>query len=150
LQQIEDPTAKILGIIAQAIANVALGFAQATAAPATTSAGVFGWIAAAVAGTATMISTIAAIKSATSANFAQGGIVPGSSYSGDNIRAYGLNSGELILSMAQQNTIADRLTSSPMDNLNLSATIDAEQIRLVLNNRGRRTGRGEYVQTKFG
>jgi hypothetical protein len=61
-----------------------------------------------------------------------------------------LNSGELILSMAQQNTIADRLTSSPMDNLNLSATIDAEQIRLVLNNRGRRTGRGEYVQTKFG
>jgi hypothetical protein len=150
LQQIEDPTAKILGIIAQAVANVALGFAQATAAPATTSAGVFGWIAAAVAGTATMISTIAAIKSATSANFAQGGIVPGSSYSGDNIRAYGLNSGELILSMAQQNTIADRLTSSPMDNLNLSATIDAEQIRLVLNNRGRRTGRGEYVQTKFG
>ena len=132
LQQIEDPTAKILGIIAQAVANVALGFAQATAAPATTSAGVFGWIAAAVAGTATMISTIAAIKSATSANFAQGGIVPGSSYSGDNIRAYGLNSGELIL------------------NLNLSATIDAEQIRLVLNNRGRRTGRGEYVQTKFG
>ena len=150
LQQIEDPTAKILGIIAQAIANVALGFAQATAAPATTSAGVFGWIAAAVAGTATMISTIAAIKSATSANFAQGGIVPGNSYSGDNIRAYGLNSGELILSMAQQNTIADRLTSSPMDNLNLSATIDAEQIRLVLNNRGRRTGRGEYIQTNFG
>jgi hypothetical protein len=149
LQQIEDPTAKILGIIAQAIANVALGFAQATAAPATTSAGVFGWIAAAVAGTATMISTIAAIKSATSANFAQGGIVPGNSYSGDNIRAYGLNSGELILSMAQQNTIADRLTSSPLDNLQLSATINAEQIDFILRNRGLRQGRGEYIQAIF-
>jgi hypothetical protein len=148
LQQVEDPSAKILGIIAQAIATIAQGFATATTAEA--GKGVWAWIAAVVAGTATMLSTIATIKSATSANFAQGGIVPGSSYSGDNIRAYGLNSGELILSMAQQNTIADRLTSSPMDNLNLSATIDAEQIRLVLNNRGRRTGRGEYVQTKFG
>ena len=148
LQQVEDPSAKILGIIAQAIATIAQGFATATTAEA--GKGVWAWIAAVVAGTATMLSTIATIKSATSANFAQGGIVPGSSYSGDNIRAYGLNSGELILSMAQQNTIADRLTSSPMENLQLSATIDAEQIRLVLNNRGRRTGRGEYVQTKFG
>jgi hypothetical protein len=149
LQQIEDPTAKILGIIAQAIANVALGFAQATAAPATTSAGVFGWIAAAVAGTATMISTIAAIKSATSANFAQGGIVPGSSYSGDNIRAFGLNSGEVILNRAQSDSIADQLTSSPMGDLQLSTVIDAEEIRFILNNRGRRTGRGEYVQSRL-
>ena len=149
LQNVEDPAAKVMGIIAQAIANVALGFAQATAAPATTSAGIFGWIAAAVAGTATMISTIASIKSATSGNFAEGGIVPGNSYSGDNVRAYGLNSGELILSKSQQNTLADNLTGSGLGNLQLSAVIDAEQIRMVLNNRGRRTGRGEYIQSRF-
>ena len=149
LQQVEDPAAKVMGIIAQAIANVALGFAQATAAPATTSAGVFGWIAAAVAGTATMISTIASIKSATSGNFAEGGIIPGNSYSGDNVRAYGLNSGELILSKSQQNSIADQLQGGGLGNLQLSAVIDAEQIRVVLNNRGRRTGRGEYIQSRF-
>lgn len=149
LQQVEDPAAKVMGIIAQAIANVALGFAQATAAPATTSAGVFGWIAAAVAGTATMISTIASIKSATSGNFAEGGIIPGNSYSGDNVRAYGLNSGELILSKSQQNSIADQLQGGGLGNLQLSAVIDAEQIRMVLNNRGRRTGRGEYIQSRF-
>lgn len=149
LQQVEDPTAKILGIIAQAIANVALGFAQATAAPATTSAGVFGWIAAAVAGTATMLSTIASIKSATSGNFAEGGIVPGNSYTGDNVRVYGLNSGEVILNHAQANTVAQELEGGSIKNLQLSAVIDAEQIRLILNNRGRRTGRGEYIQSNF-
>ena len=149
LQNVEDPAAKVMGIIAQAIANIALGFAQATAAPATTSAGIFGWISAAVAGTATMISTIAAIKSATSANFAQGGIVPGNSYTGDNVRVYGLNSGEVILNHAQANTVAQELEGGSIKNLQLSAVIDAEQIRFVLNNRGRRTGRGEYIQSNF-
>ena len=149
LQQVEDPAAKIIGIIGQAIANVALGFAQASASPATTSAGVFGWIAAAVAGTATMLSTIASIKSATAGNYAEGGIVPGSSYSGDNIRAFGLNSGEVILNRAQSDSIADQLTSSPMGDLQLSTVLDAEEIRFILNNRGRRTGRGEYVQSRF-
>ena len=44
LAQIEDPGAKIAGLIGQAVANIALGFAQATAA--SSKAGVFGWIAA--------------------------------------------------------------------------------------------------------
>ena len=149
LQQVEDPAAKIIGIIGQAIANVALGFAQASASPATTGAGIFGWIAAVVGGTATMLSTIAAIKSATAGNYAEGGIVPGTSYSGDNIRAFGLNSGEVILNRAQSDSIADQLTTPALGNLQLSTVIDAEQIRLVLNNRGMRTGRGEYVQSRF-
>jgi hypothetical protein len=96
-----------------------------------------------------MLSTIAAIKSATAGNYAEGGIVPGSSYSGDNIRAFGLNSGEVILNRAQSDSIADQLTSSPMGDLQLSTVIDAEEIRFILNNRGRRTGRGEYVQSRF-
>ena len=85
LQSIDDPAAKVSGIVMQAVANIALGFAQAAASPATGAAGVFGWIAAATAGVATMVSTIAAIKSATAGSYAEGGLVPGSSFSGDNL-----------------------------------------------------------------
>ena len=108
LQQIEDPAAKVSGIVMQAVANIALGFAQAAASPATGAAGVFGWIAAATAGVATMVSTIAAIKSATAGSYAEGGLVPGSSFSGDNLTA-NVNSGELILNRAQQGSIASQL-----------------------------------------
>ena len=148
LQQVEDPAAKIIGIIGQAIANVALAFSQADLKEGR-SGNIWSWIAATVAGAATMVSTIATIKSATAGNYAEGGIVPGSSYSGDNIRAFGLNSGEVILNRAQSDSIADQLTSSPMGDLQLSTVIDAEEIRFILNNRGRRTGRGEYVQSRF-
>ena len=34
-----------------------------------------------------------------------------------------------------------------LDNLNLTATIKGEQIKLALNNNGRRTGKGEFVQS---
>ena len=148
LQGLEDPSARVFGIIAQAIASVAQGFAGALASPATTSEGIWAWIAAAAAGTATMISTIASIKSATSGNFAEGGIVPGNSYSGDNIRAYGLNSGELILNRSQQDSIASQLQDGGMQNLRLSATVTGDQIRLVLNNNGKRKGFGEQLTFK--
>lgn len=147
MSQIEDPAAKVLGTIAQAIATIAQGFAIATSKEA--NKGVWGWIAAVAAGTATMLSTIATIKSATK-GFANGGIVPGNSYSGDNLRTsdYGVNSGELILNRAQQNNIAAQLQGGGMQNLNLTATVTGEQIRLALNNTGRRTGNGEYLKFK--
>lgn len=150
LQQLEDPAAKVSGIVMQAVANIALGFAQAAASPATGAAGVFGWIAAATAGVATMVSTIAAIKSATSGGFANGGIVPGSSFSGDNLRTsdYGINSGELILNRAQQGAIAGQLNSNPMGNLRLSTEISGSNLRVVLNNDNRQRGgsRGFYSE----
>lgn len=116
--------------------------------------------------------TLLAIEALTTADvllpfpFANGGIVPkaaggmlipGNSFSGDNLRMpvdggrgwIGVNSGELILNHVQQNNLANALTGGGMQNLNLSASISGEQIRLVLNNNGRRTGRGEYVQTNF-
>ena len=152
LQQIEDPGVKIAGIVGQAIANIALGFAQATA---NTPGGIFGWIAAITGGMATMLSTISAIHSAT--GYAQGGIVDGRgggfvggmAYSGDNVGNVRLDSGELVLNRAQQSTLATQLEGGGMQNLRLSAVITGEQIRLVLNNNGRRTGKGEYVQTNF-
>ena len=139
LQQIEDPAAKVSGIVMQAVANIALGFAQAAASPATGAAGVFGWIAAATAGVATMASTIAAIKSATSGSYASGGIIPGNSFSGDNLTA-NVNSGELILNRAQQGSIAGQLNSNPMGNLRLSTEISGSNLRVVLNNDNRQRG----------
>ena len=148
LAGIEDPAVKVFSIIAEAIATVALSFSKALSKD--TKLGVWGWIAAAAAGTATMLSTIGAIKSATSGGFAQGGIVPGNSFSGDNLRTndYGINSGELILNKAQQNSIASQLSNNGMGNLRLTATIKGTDIQLALNNTARQQGRGTYVTSR--
>lgn len=140
LSQIQDPAARVFGIIAEAIANVAGSFAKSLSKTATP----WDWIAAAAAGTATMISTISAIKSATAGSYANGGIVPGNSYTGDRLTA-NVNSGELILSRAQQNIIASELEGSAYGNMRLEAVISGEQIRMVLNNNSRRRGKGEYI-----
>ena len=74
------------------------------------------------------------------------GFVPGNNYS-DNVPLM-VSSGELILNRAQQGNLASQLEGDAgLGDLNLSAVIRGEQIRLVLNNNGRRTGRGEYVQS---
>ena len=227
---IEDPAAKVIGTVSQAIATVALGYATATTQAATM--GPWAWIAFAATGLATMISTISAIHSSTGyANggmidsghspsflsfskaapafatggiipkkfatggiipkrFATGGIIPmfagggtipashaptfvsfaksaasrfasggtiphaangyfvgGSHYSGD-VTPIMANAGELVLNKAQQGVLANELQGGGIQNLNLTATIKGEQIRLALNNNGRRTGRGEYVQSR--
>lgn len=153
MSQIEDPAAKVLGIIAQAVATMALSYSQAAASPAVTGSG-WGWIAFAATGLATMISSINGIKQATE-GFANGGVIPGNSMSGDNLRGmtpdgtiYGLNSQEIILNRAQQGNLASQLEGGGIGNLHLDTVISGEDIRLVLNNNGRRTGRGEYVQSR--
>ncbi len=77
---------------------------------------------------------------------AAGGTVAGTTYSGDQIPAL-LNAGEVVLNRAQVSNLASTLEGGGMQGMKLSATISGEQIRLVLNNNGRRTGKGEYVQT---
>ena len=144
ISQLEDPSAKIAGMVGQAIANIALGFAQATAADS--KLGVWGWIAAIAGGLGTMISTISAIKSATAGSYAEGGIVPGNNHN-DGLIAH-VSSGELILNRAQQDSVARQLTGGFGGNLQLSAVVTGEQIRLALNNNSRRMGRGEYVTSK--
>lgn len=142
LAAIEDPAVKVLGIIAEAIATVALTFAKSlkgTISP-------WDWIAGAAAGTATMISTIAAIKSATAGSFAEGGIVPGNNHN-DGLIA-NVSSGELILNAAQQSVIASRLQSNNQQNMHLTATIKGTDIQLVLNNTARQQGRGTYVTAR--
>ena len=143
MSQIEDPAAKVIGTVAQAIATVALGYAQATAQAA--SAGPWAWIAFAATGLATMISTIASIHSAT--GYANGGIVKGNSYSGDNIfgGAAMVNAGELVLNRAQQGNLASALQGSGVQNMHLETSISMEQLRIGLTNNSMRRGKGEYV-----
>ena len=150
MQNMEDPAAKVSGIVMQAIANIALGFAQAAASPATGAAGVFGWIAAATAGLATMTATIASIKNATKGGFASGGIVPGNSFSGDNLHTadYGINAGELILNRSQQYAVASQLEGNSVQGGSSQPYVNAETIFLGVNNYLRREGRGEIVTSK--
>ncbi len=88
--------------------------------------------------------------------FKNGGIVPhaqnginvvgGTHYSGD-VTPILANAGEVVLNRSQVSTLASSLQGSGMQNMKLEATVSGEQLRFVLNNNGRRTGRGEYVQS---
>lgn len=141
MQQIEDPAVKVAGIIASAIANVALGVGQLLSRPENVSQS-WGWIALAATATATMISTITAIKSATAGMYAGGGIIPGNSFSGDNLTA-NVNAGELILNRAQESNIASQLEgSNPMNNLNIGFEVDGTKFLVLLNNVNRSRGGG--------
>ena len=143
LQQIEDPSAKVAGIIMQAVANIALGFATATTQAA--AGGPFAWIAATVAGIANMISAVTAIKQVTSAGkFAEGGLVGGNSYSGDNLTA-SVNSGELILNRAQQNTIASQLQGGAA-NIHMQGVVRGHDILLAASNYARSSGKKATVE----
>ena len=145
MSQIEDPAAKVMGTIAQAIATIALTFASSLKGTFTP----WDWIAAAAAGTATMISTIAAIHSAT--GYAEGGMIKGNSYSGDNIgglvdgsQLVGLNAGEVVLNRAQQGNLASQLEGGggPRE---MQPYIDGEYLYLGLQAYMRRSGMGEIV-----
>ena len=144
MSQIEDPAAKVVGTIAQAIATIALAYSQASLQAA--ELGPWAWIGFTATGLATMLSTIATIKSATKGGFAEGGIVPGNSMSGDNLRTsdYGISSGELILNRAQQGVIANALEHDESSQ-NLQPYINGEMIFLGLQAYTRRSGMGEIV-----
>ena len=132
LGSIKDPGVQIMGMIGQAIASIALGFAQASAKEG--KGGIWYWIAATAAGLATMIATISSIHSAT--GYAQGGIVQGNSYSGDNL--YGgpdamVNSGELVLNKAQQGNLASQLQGNGLQNMNIAGRIKGTDIILSID-----------------
>ena len=132
LGSIKDPGVQIMGMIGQAIASIALGFAQASAKEG--KGGIWYWIAATAAGLATMVATISSIHSAT--GYAQGGIVQGNSYSGDNL--YGgpdamVNAGELVLTKAQQSTLASQLQGNGMQNMNIAGRIKGTDIILSID-----------------
>ena len=134
MSELKNPAIDIMTVIGQSIATIALAYAQNLANDKTTSGNIWAFIAAAAASTISMITTIASIHQAT--GYAQGGIVKGNSYSGDNI--YGgpdamVNAGELVLTKAQQSTLASQLQEGGMRNLNLSGRIRGTDIILSVD-----------------
>lgn len=126
---IEDPAAKVAGTVMQAIASVALGYAQATVSAA--SMGPWAWIAFAASGLATMLATISSIHSAT--GYASGGEVKGNTYSGDQIPIMA-NAGEIILNKAQQSSLAQSITSGGgMQNINVIGKLHGTDMVLLVD-----------------
>lgn len=78
---------------------------------------------------------------------AANGLVPGHSFSGDNIPAM-LNSGETVLTRAQSSNLVSMLNNNGMGTLQMETYLSGEDIRFVINNNGRRTGAGEMVTSK--
>ena len=139
LSNIEDPGMKAAGTVLSAVANIALGFSQAAAQAS--SLGPYAWIAYLAAGTAAMATTISTIHSLT--GYAQGGIVDGNSYSGDNIPIMA-NAGEVVLTKAMQANLANQLEGGGMSGLGPSR-ISGEQIYITLNRYLKRSGQGELM-----
>ena len=129
----EDPGAKAAGMVVSAIASIALGFAQAAAAKDTVASG-WAWLVWVAAGLAAMATSIATVHNLT--GYAQGGIVQGNSYSGDNL--YGgpdamVNAGELVLTKAQQSTLASQLQGNGINGMNISGRIKGTDIILSVD-----------------
>lgn len=113
----------VIGIISKAIATVAMSYAQAL----TTCKTWVEWMAFGASGLATMLSMITSIKQATHA-YAQGGVVGGNSYWGDNLYAR-VNSGEMILNNRQQRRLFDLLDTGAMPNAGGQTIIVKGKIR---------------------
>ena len=139
---IEDPAAKVMGTVTQAVASVALGYAQALVQAG--SMGPWAWIAFAATGLATMLSTISAIHSAT--GYATGGIVQGNTFSGDQIPAM-LNAGEVVLNKAQQGSLASQLQENGAS-VNVVGHLVGEDIFFSADRFSRRSGRGAILTGK--
>lgn len=151
MSQIEDPAAKVMGTVAQAIATVALGAAQAIAKPKDP----WTWIAFAATATATMISTIASIHAAT--GYASGGVIKGNSYSGDNIMGMvdggsgglvGLNAGEIVLNKAQTAHLENELTNNQPRAMRVNGRISGHDIVLAADRSLAQEGKGHIVTWK--
>ena len=142
MNQIEDPAAKVMGYIAQAIAAVAAGAGQAISAKDTTASG-WAWIGAAAAITAQMVAIISTIHSAT--GYARGGVIQGNSYSGDNQIAR-VNAGETILTRAQAGNLASQLAQNG-GSVAVQPYVEGEKVFLGVNNHVKRSGQGEIVTT---
>ena len=137
---LDDPGAKAAGTVLQAIASIALGFASASKLAG--ELGPFGWLAWLGAGTAALATTISTVHSLT--GFAEGGVVEGNTYSGDQIPAM-LNAGEVVLNRAQTGNLASQLQDNGGGNGRIVGVLRGEDIALVADRWGRRTGRGELA-----
>ena len=148
LAGIDDPAAKAAGTVISAIANIALGFANSVAMAG--KMGPWAWLAYVAAGTAALATTIQTVHSLT--GYAEGGMVKGNSYSGDNIggivdgsQLVGLNAGEIVLNKAQQANVASGLQGNGLGGMSLKTKVKGTELLVWLDNSLAKSGRGELV-----
>ena len=125
---------QVAGIVAKAVATVALSFAQAL----TTAKSWIDWLAFGATGLTTMLTMISSIKQATAGSYAEGGIVGGSSYSGDKLLAR-VNSQEMILNSRQQRNLFNLLDTGTMPqrgvtNVQVTGVVRGTDLLLVQKN----------------
>ena len=130
----DDPALQVMGIVAQAVANMFAGYAEASKMAG--KMGPWAWVAFAASGLAQTLALVAQIKNAT--KFATGGIVGGSSYSGDNVYAR-LNSGEMVLNTRQQRNLFNLLDTGLMPqkgvtNVQVTGVVRGTDLLLVQKN----------------
>lgn len=77
-------------------------------------------------------------------SFAEGGVVPGSNFR-DGIAAR-VSSGEMVINPADQKKLFDSIHSGNMGGGSSRSVITGEQIVTVINNYGRRTGKGTILK----
>lgn len=106
-QALDAPVLDVAGVMAQAIATMIQAYATAQDIAAKTT-GPWGWLAFGAIGLAQLTAIISTVKSLGA--FANGGIVGGSSYSGDRLLAR-VNSGEMILSSSQQSHLFNMINN---------------------------------------
>ena len=106
-----------------------------------------------------LAATLIAISQAKSSGkgFANGGKIPGNSYSGDNMRGIlpngdliGLDAGEVILNRAQQSNVASQLQGGVAQKIEIIGRVRGRDILLSANNDNRSRGgtRGYYANVK--
>ena len=147
---IEDPAAKVAGTVAQAIANIALAYSDALGKTVGEKFNIWSFIAASAAAMVSMGTTIASIHQAT--GYAEGGMIKGNSYSGDNIgglvdgsQFVGLNAGELVLNRAQQSNLAQSLQNGGGQTVRVVGKLAGKDLFICAENWAKSVGKGEFV-----
>ena len=135
---IEDPAAKVAGTVAQAIANIALGYSQVMLTPKDP----ISWIAFGATGLAQMLTMISAIHGAT--GYALGGEIKGNSYSGDNIPIMA-NAGEVVLTKAMTNNLAAGIQSQGMGGWKLTTKLSGTDLLVSLERTLQKQGYGRLA-----
>jgi hypothetical protein len=142
LAGLDDPAMKAAGTVMQAIANIALSFSMAATQASTL--GPYGWIAYMAAGAGALATTISTIHSLT--GYAEGGMVKGNTYSGDQIPIMA-NAGEVVLNKSQQATLAQNLQGGG-GNLKVTGVLQGRTLLMVVENELKSQGKGEIATWK--
>ena len=130
----DDAGVKAMGIIAEAVATMALSFARALKSCGSW----YEWLVFGVTGMTQLASMVSQIKQLTAGGYAEGGIIPGNSFAGDKVMAM-VNSGEMILNTHQQKNLFDMLngitgTGIASSKVEITGKIRGKDLLLVQKN----------------